>query len=203
MREEKNNADALIFDEKELFNSQILQQYDNDGQKGFLGYLMRYEKWTVEGGEIKFPEITKEEQIKERLQAFNDDTKKSMLIAQKGIINEIYMFGGDEVRKRINKALQEIDDRERSRNMIEYVGNKGNTEIIDGKIINTFEETYKAEVNKEQIKNREGRCIRQLPTYNILGNEDKEKIDEILKNKENFVKKTLKTKNKKKNRYER
>lgn len=188
---------VLTFDEKELFNSEILQQYDNDGQRGFLGYLIRHEKWTIEGGEIIFPEITKEEQIKEKIQAFDDYTKKGVLIAQKGIINEIYLFGGEEVRQKINKELQEIDNREESRNRIECIANKGEMKFINGKIINTFEETYKTEVKKEQIKNREGRCIRQ---YNIIGNEDKEKIDEILKNKEKFINGILKTQNKKKNR---
>ena len=149
--------EVLRFNEKELFNNEILQQYDTDGQKGFLGYLIRNEEWKIENNKIIFPEITKEEQIKEIIQAFDDYNKKGVLIAQKGIINEIYLLGGEEVRKRINKELQGIDDREKSRNTIECIANKVKPEIIDGKIIYTFEGTCRAKVNKKQIKGREVR----------------------------------------------
>ncbi len=38
----RNDENALTYDTRNLFNSNLLQQYDSDGQKGFLGYLLRH-----------------------------------------------------------------------------------------------------------------------------------------------------------------
>lgn len=45
----------LKFDESNLFNNNILHQYDEDGQKGFLGYLLRDNRWQITENKIVFP----------------------------------------------------------------------------------------------------------------------------------------------------
>ena len=57
------NVNLLTYDNEKLFNSERLHQYDTDGQKGFLGYLIRNEKWNIENNKIVFPEINSNEKI--------------------------------------------------------------------------------------------------------------------------------------------
>ena len=47
-----NKKNILEFDNINLFNYDLLHQYDPDGQKGFLGYLMRYKQWNIEENKI-------------------------------------------------------------------------------------------------------------------------------------------------------
>ena len=66
----------LKFDVKRLFNYEKLHEYDEDGQKGFLGYLIREEQWKIENDRIVFPNIVNVEQIKNLLDKF-ENIKKS------------------------------------------------------------------------------------------------------------------------------
>ena len=70
---EQNNV--LKFNEKELFNSEILHQYDEDGQLGFLGYLLRYKQWKILDNNIIFPEIKKQAEIEKTLWEYGDYNK--------------------------------------------------------------------------------------------------------------------------------
>ena len=42
-----NEVESLKFNDKELFNYKSLQQYDEEGQKLFLGYLIIKELWKI------------------------------------------------------------------------------------------------------------------------------------------------------------
>ena len=48
----------LKFDVKRLFNYEKLHEYDEDGQKGFLGYLIREEQWKIENDRIVLSNYT-------------------------------------------------------------------------------------------------------------------------------------------------
>jgi len=110
---EKNNLDILTFDEKELFNNEILQQYDNDGQRGFAGYLIRHEKWTVEGGEIVFPDINSKEKIQKLLKDYDTDVKKYSLQIMRQDLNDVSVFGIDGLERKIERINKEIKENEK------------------------------------------------------------------------------------------
>ena len=103
-----NSEEVLKFDELELFNNEILQQYDNDGQKGFLGYLIRYEKWKIEGGEIIFPNVNSKERIQKLLRDYEIDVRKINLQIMKQDLRNVSMFGLDGLEEMIKKTEKEI-----------------------------------------------------------------------------------------------
>ena len=107
----------LKFDVKRLFNYEKLHEYDEDGQKGFLGYLIREEQWKIENDRIVFPNIVNVEQIKNLLDKFNDSILRAILIVKQGVIDQIYLYGTEEFRKQIDKQIDEIDKKyKKSRN---------------------------------------------------------------------------------------
>ena len=119
--------DILTFDEKELFNSEILQQYDNDGQRVFAGYLIRHEKWTIEGGEIRFPEINSKEKVQKLLQDYDTDVKKFMLQIIRQDLSEASVFGLDGIERKIERINKEIRKNERA-TQIDFTEHQGDKE---------------------------------------------------------------------------
>lgn len=116
----------LTYDEKELFNSEILQQYDNDGQRGFLGYLIRHEKWTIEGGEIIFPDVKSEEIIQKLLKDYDTDVKKSNLQIMKQDLRNVSVFGLASLEHTIERIEKEIKENKQETKQVftEYQNNK-------------------------------------------------------------------------------
>ena len=105
-----NREEVLKFDEFELFNSEILQQYDNNGQKGFFGYLIRYEKWKVEGGEIIFPNVNSKERIQKLLKDYDIDIRKTYLQIMKQDLRNVSMFGLARLEEMIKRTEKEIKE---------------------------------------------------------------------------------------------
>lgn len=101
----------LKFNVEQLFNYKILHRYDEDGQKGFLGYLIREEQWKIEDNSIVFPNITNEKQIESFLNKFNDSILRANLIVKQGVIDQIYLYGTEEFRKQLDKQIEEIDNK--------------------------------------------------------------------------------------------
>ena len=101
----------LKFDVEQLFNYKRLHEYDEDGQKGFLGYLIREEQWKIENDSIVFPNIVNEEQIESLLNKFNDSILRANLVVKQGVINQIYLYGAEEFRKQLDKQIEEIDNK--------------------------------------------------------------------------------------------
>ncbi len=99
----------LKFNVEQLFNYAKLHEYDEDGQKGFLGTLIREEQWKIENNSIVFPNIVNEEQIENLLNKFNDSILRANLVIKQGVINQIYLYGAEEFRKQLDKQIEEID----------------------------------------------------------------------------------------------
>lgn len=108
----KNN-DILTFNEKEAFNSKILNQYDIDGQRAFFGYLIKSEKWTVERGEIIFPNITSKERIQKLLKDFDIDIKRYNVQIMKQDLRNISVLGLASFEDKVKKIEKEIKGNEK------------------------------------------------------------------------------------------
>ena len=103
----------LKFDDKELFNNEILHQYDEDGQKGFLGYLLRYKQWTISSNKIIFPDINSKEKIEKLLAEYNTETMKNNIIVRKQVLRDVSVFGVERLEQMIKEESKEIEKREK------------------------------------------------------------------------------------------
>lgn len=92
-KKHQNTNNILKYDEINSFNNEIIKQYDSDGQKGFLGYLLRYKKWKIVGNEIIFPEIKSNAQIKKVLKEYNLDSQKYCNQIQRRTLGDVSIFG--------------------------------------------------------------------------------------------------------------
>lgn len=99
----------LKFNEKDLFNNEILHQYDKDGQLGFLGYLLRNKNWRMIDNSIEFPEITSKEKIQKVLKEYDKDTRKQYLQAQKRALERAYIEGNETYSKQLDEELSKLN----------------------------------------------------------------------------------------------
>ena len=102
----------LTFDEKSLFNNEKLQQYDKDGQIGFLGYLIRYENWKITNNKIVFPEIKSEEEIERALADYNASVIKNTLNIKRQALSDVTRFGTYDYERILDRKLEEIEKSE-------------------------------------------------------------------------------------------
>lgn len=100
----------LKFDEKGLFNSNLLQQYDEHGQKGFLGYLLRYKNWKIDENKIIFPDIKSNEKIQELLIEYDKDTKKNYINIQNVTLEKVSIYGLTQCQEMLKKEIYNIDN---------------------------------------------------------------------------------------------
>lgn len=103
----------LKFDDKELFNNKILHQYDEDGQKGFLGYLLRYKQWTISSNKIIFPDINSKQKIEKLLVEYNTEIIKENIIVRKQLLMDVSVFGVKKLERMIEEESKEIEKREK------------------------------------------------------------------------------------------
>lgn len=101
------------FDEENLFNNEILHQYDEDGQRSFLGHLIRYEKWTVEEGKIIFPDINSKNKVQKLLKDYDTDVKKYNLQIMRQDLRNVSVFGLARLEYMIKRISKEIEENER------------------------------------------------------------------------------------------
>lgn len=101
----------IYFSDKNLFSSSKLWEYDEEGQKFFLAYLMLSEEWHIESNTIVFKDLTSYN-IDRKLQEYNDYCKKEMLRYQKQILDYVKITSVDFCEKSIEKQLEEIKERE-------------------------------------------------------------------------------------------
>lgn len=101
----------IYFSDKNLFSSSKLWEYDEEGQKFFLAYLMKSEEWHIENNTIVFKDLTSYN-IDRKLQEYNDYCKKEMLRHQKAILDYVKITSVDFCEKSIEKQLEEIKERE-------------------------------------------------------------------------------------------
>lgn len=103
----------LKFDDKELFNNKILHQYDEDGQRGFLGYLLRYKQWTIKDNKIIFPDINSKERIEQLLVEYDTETKKDNISVTKQVLDKVSIFGLAKLEEMLNEETKEVEKREK------------------------------------------------------------------------------------------
>lgn len=103
----------LKFDNKELFNNEILHQYDEDGQKGFLAYLLKYKQWTISSNKIVFADINSKEKIEKLLEEYNTETMKNNIIVKKQVLKDVSVFGVERLKQIIKEESKEIEKREK------------------------------------------------------------------------------------------
>lgn len=101
----------IYFSDKNLFSSSKLWEYDEEGQKFFLAYLMLSEEWHIENNTIVFKDLTSYN-IDMKLQEYNDYCKKEMLRHQKQILDYVKITSVDFCERSIEKQLEEIKERE-------------------------------------------------------------------------------------------
>lgn len=107
--EDNSKEFTLKFDDKNLFNIELLQQYDNDGQRGFLGYLLRYKKWEIDKNKIVFPDIKSSEEIQKALSEYNIEIKKDNFRIKNAMLEKVSIFGLARCEQMLKSEQKEIE----------------------------------------------------------------------------------------------
>lgn len=106
-----NNEKILKFNDKGLFNYEILHQYDEEGQKMFLGYLIISELWEIQKNNIVFPCIKTKQEVQKAIEQYNETTMRANLIIKQKVIDDIYFLGKETFRKQVNETLNKLDNK--------------------------------------------------------------------------------------------
>lgn len=102
----------LKFTRENLFNSETLQQYDEEGQKIFLSYMLyKGYDFEIKKNEIIFTGIVSEKQVESVIKRYNKESQISDLKNKKYNADEIENVGVNEYKRNIDKKLKgfEID----------------------------------------------------------------------------------------------
>lgn len=105
---------TLEYHEKQQFNSANLQQYDNEGQRFFLAYLLR-KGYNLEIKESKmiFKDITSEEKIKEMIGHYNNESRIENLNIKRQSMREARVMGLEEYSQMVDKKLRSLNKKEK------------------------------------------------------------------------------------------
>lgn len=104
----RNDENALTYDTRNLFNSNLLQQYDSDGQKGFLGYLLRHKNWKIEENKILFPDINTKDEINKLTKEYDLEYIKMNYEIQKQTLKEASIFGINELEEMLKNKYKKM-----------------------------------------------------------------------------------------------
>lgn len=114
--------EQLKYNKENLFNSPILQQYDSEGQRYFLSYLLKKNyDFEIKSGHIIFTNITSEIQIKNMLEEYNYETQKENIKTKIEATKKAMIFGAEDYNQRLKQRLKilkkkyENNERESSR----------------------------------------------------------------------------------------
>ena len=103
----------LSFNNEDLFNNDILKQYDEDGQLSIVGYLMRNKKFIIEDNNIIFPTITSQSKIRQVIDEYNKDCIREYLKAQKMILDEVLVLGITRAKDNVDDKLRVLETKEK------------------------------------------------------------------------------------------
>ncbi|MBP3830789.1 MAG: hypothetical protein ILA02_00135 [Clostridia bacterium] len=101
----------IYYSDKNLFSSSKLWEYDEEGQKFFLAYLMKSEEWHIENNTIVFKDLSSFN-IDRKLQEYDDYCKKEMLKHQKQILDYAKITSIEFCENSIERQLENIKERE-------------------------------------------------------------------------------------------
>ena len=101
--------ETLKYHESKQFNSENLKQYDTEGQKYFLGYLLRkgYD-FNIKNGEIEFKDITSENKVKEVIEKYNNESMIENLNIKKAICKSNQSNGNRRIQSNNRKKVKEF-----------------------------------------------------------------------------------------------
>ena len=104
----------LKFNDKELFSNKILHQYDEDGQKGFLGFLLRYKQWEIVNNNIIFPNIKTRQEIVNLLREYEYDEKIQYTKIRQQAIRNVKYFGVEFCEKQEENRLASFENKKKA-----------------------------------------------------------------------------------------
>ena len=113
---EKSNM--LKFNCNKLFNNERLHEYDEDGQKGFLGYLLRHNEWKIILNEIVFPNVDTMEKVENLIEEYNNEVRRENIQAKQQVLLDVSVWGVEEIRKRLDDQLKETEKKAKDKNMM-------------------------------------------------------------------------------------
>lgn len=97
---------VLQFDTEELFNYEELHYYDEDGQRGFLAYLIKTEEWKVIDNKIVFINIISEKEVHELIKKYDTEIMKENLRIKKGALETISL-SNKNIKENIKEYIEE------------------------------------------------------------------------------------------------
>lgn len=108
------NNKTLKYHENQQFNSKNLQQYDIEGQKYFLCYLLRKNyNFKLKNGEIVFEDITSEDKVKEIIEKYNSESIIEHLCSEKETLRKARIVGLKEASQTVEKKLRKLKIKEK------------------------------------------------------------------------------------------
>ena len=120
--------EQLKYNKENLFNSPILQQYDSEGQRYFLSYLLKKNyDFEIKSGHIIFTNITSEIQIKNMLEEYNYETQKENIKTKIEATKQVMIFGAEGYNQRLKQRLKilkkKYENKERESSRCNYKEN--------------------------------------------------------------------------------
>ena len=107
---------TLEYHEKQQFNSENLQQYDNEGQRYFLAYLLKKGyNLEIKESKIIFKDITSEEKIKEVIEHYNNESRIENLNIKRQGIREARAIGLETYSQMVDKKLRSLNQKKHER----------------------------------------------------------------------------------------
>lgn len=107
---------TLEYHEKQQFNSEYLQQYDEEGQRYFLAYLLKKGyNLEIKESKIIFKDITSEEKIKEVIEHYNNESRIENLNVKRQGIREARAIGLETYSQMVDKKLRSLNQKKNER----------------------------------------------------------------------------------------
>lgn len=102
---------SVAFTDKGFINSELLNEYDLDGQIYELTYLLRTQNWKIENNRIVFPEIKDETMVSDLIAINTNKYILQLLEARKNEITNCSIYGIQNSSNRIEKEIQHYKNR--------------------------------------------------------------------------------------------
>lgn len=106
-----DNKEVLKFNENNLFNSNLMKQFDQEGQRFFLSYLLKKGyKFKIKDNNIEFIDISSDDKIQKVINEYNNETRKSIRKIELDAINRAEIIGIDAYRKQLELEIEKIEN---------------------------------------------------------------------------------------------